>query len=82
VQCYLDTSIHLALICIPRVVRILEDCKGQLLAIPDEEIRSLRRLNDADVLPESADPGWSALVDRLMPSVSDDATRPQDRDHP
>jgi hypothetical protein len=38
---------QLELIGIPGVMRILEDAEGQLLVISEEEMRILRRLNDA-----------------------------------
>ena len=52
VRCYLEMYAHLALISIPGVMRMLEDLQGQLVVIPEDEIRLLRRLCDANVALE------------------------------
>jgi transcriptional antiterminator RfaH len=52
VRCYLEMYAHLALISIPGVMRILEDLQGQLVVVPDDEIRLLRRLCGANVALE------------------------------
>jgi transcription antitermination factor NusG len=49
VRCYLEMYAHLELISIPGVLRILEDSQGRLLVVPDDEIRLLRKLCDADI---------------------------------
>lgn len=49
VWCYLEMWTHLELISIPGVLRLLEDAEGQLLVVPDEEMRVLRQLSDAGV---------------------------------
>jgi transcriptional antiterminator RfaH len=49
VRCYLEMYAHLELISIPGVMRLLEDGQGQLLVMPVEEIRLLRRLSDSEV---------------------------------
>jgi hypothetical protein len=43
---------HLALISIPGVMRMLEDLQGQLVVVPEDEIRLLRRLCDANIALE------------------------------
>jgi transcriptional antiterminator RfaH len=52
VRCFLEMYAHLELISVPGVMRILEDTQGHLLVVPDEEIRLLRRLCDADICLE------------------------------
>ncbi len=44
VRCFLDHYTHLSLITIPGVIRLLEDADGQFLAVPEEEIRTIRRI--------------------------------------
>jgi transcriptional antiterminator RfaH len=52
VRCYLEMYAHLELISIPGVMRLLEDAQGQLLVMPEHEVRLLRRLSDSDALIE------------------------------
>jgi transcription antitermination factor NusG len=52
VRCYLEMYAHLELISIPGVMRILEDLQGQLVVVPEEEIRLLRKLCDANIAIE------------------------------
>jgi transcriptional antiterminator RfaH len=47
VRCYLEMYAHLELISLPGVMHLLEDTEGQLLVLPDEEMRLLRRLSEA-----------------------------------
>ncbi len=54
VRCYLEMYAHLELISLPGVMRILEDPQGRLLVVPEEEIRLLRKLSDADIGLERA----------------------------
>jgi transcriptional antiterminator RfaH len=54
VRCYLEMYAHLELISIPGVMRLLEDGQGQLLVMPEDEIRLLRRLSDSDACIEQA----------------------------
>ena len=49
VRCYLELYAHLELISIPGVMRILEDAQGRLRVVPDDEIRLLGKLCDADI---------------------------------
>jgi transcription antitermination factor NusG len=52
VRCYLEMYAHLELISVPGVMRILEDTQGRLLVVPEDEIRLLRKLCDADICLE------------------------------
>jgi transcription antitermination factor NusG len=52
VRCYLEMYAHLELISIPGVMRILEDLQGQLVVVPEDEIRLLRRLCDTNLAIE------------------------------
>jgi transcription antitermination factor NusG len=54
VRCFLDQYTHLSLITIPGVIRLLEDAEGRFLAVPGEEIRTIRRLLGARVYCERA----------------------------
>jgi transcriptional antiterminator RfaH len=49
VRCYLELYAHLELISIPGVMRILEDSQGRLRVVPEDEIRLLGKLCDADI---------------------------------
>ena len=49
VRCYLELYAHLELISIPGVMRILEDAQGRLRVVPEDEIRLLGKLCDADI---------------------------------
>ena len=49
VRCYLELYAHLELISIPGVMRLLEDTQGQLCVVPEDEIRLLGKLCDADI---------------------------------
>jgi len=49
VRCYLELYAHLELISIRGVMRLLEDTQGQLRVVPEEEIRLLGKLCDADI---------------------------------
>lgn len=49
VRCYLEMYAHLELISTPGVMCILEDLQGQLVVVPEDEIRLLRKLCDADM---------------------------------
>jgi transcriptional antiterminator RfaH len=49
VRCYLELYAHLELINIPGVMRLLEDTQGQLCVVPEDEIRLLGKLCDADI---------------------------------
>ena len=49
VRCYLDLYAHLELISIPGVMRLLEDGQGQLRVVPEDEIRLLGKLCQADI---------------------------------
>jgi transcription antitermination factor NusG len=49
VRCYLEMYAHLELITMPGVMHILEEPHGQLLVVPEDEIRVLRRLCDSDI---------------------------------
>jgi transcriptional antiterminator RfaH len=49
VRCYLELYAHLELISIPGVMRILEDPQGRLRVVPEDEIRLLGKLCDADI---------------------------------
>jgi transcription antitermination factor NusG len=52
VRCYLEMYAHLELISIPGAMRILEDLHGQLVVVPEEEVRLLRKLCDANIALE------------------------------
>jgi transcriptional antiterminator RfaH len=52
VRCYLEMYAHLELISIPGVMRLLEDLQGQLIVTPEEEIRLLRKLCEANIAIE------------------------------
>ena len=54
VRCYLEMYAHLELISIPGVMRVLEDLQGQLVVVPEDEIRLLRKLCDANIAIERA----------------------------
>jgi transcription termination factor NusG len=43
VRCVLDRTTELALISLPAVVQLLDDERGQLVVMPEEEIRRLQR---------------------------------------
>jgi len=47
VRCYLEMYAHLELMCIPGVMRLLEDGQGQFLVMAEDEIQLLRRLSDS-----------------------------------
>jgi transcription antitermination factor NusG len=49
VRCYLEMYAHLELISIPGVMQILEDAQGRLRVVPEDEMRLLRRLCDANI---------------------------------
>jgi transcription antitermination factor NusG len=51
VRCVLDCATELALISLPGVVRLLDDGRGQLVLIPEEEIRRLQRWSAGGVVP-------------------------------
>ncbi len=63
VRCFLDHYTHLSLITIPGVIRLLEDADGRFLAVPEEEIRTIRRLLGARVHCERAP--YQAAGDRV-----------------
>jgi len=54
VRCYLEMYAYLELISIPGVMRILEDFQGQPVVVPEDEIRLLRKLCEADIALDRA----------------------------
>lgn len=52
VRCYLELYAHLELISIPGVMRLLENPQGQVRVVPEDEIRLLGKLCDADITLE------------------------------
>lgn len=54
VRCYLEMYAHLELISIPGVLHVMEDERGQLMVISEDEIRLLRKLCNTDVALEGA----------------------------
>jgi transcription antitermination factor NusG len=49
VRCYLEMYTHLELITMPGVIRLLEDAEGQIVAVPEAEMRVLQQLSGAGV---------------------------------
>jgi transcriptional antiterminator RfaH len=52
VRCYLEIYAQLELISIPGVLRIVEDARGQLCIVPEDEIRMLWKLCGSDIFLE------------------------------
>jgi len=57
VRCYLEMYAHLELISLPGVMRLVEDSQaaGELLVIPEDQMRLLRQLSDAGLALERVD---------------------------
>ena len=54
VRCYLEMYTHLELITMPGVIRLLEDAEGQVMVVPEAEMRVLQQLSVAGVPLERA----------------------------
>jgi transcriptional antiterminator RfaH len=52
VRCYLEMYAHLELISISGVMYLLEDIQGQLVVVPEDEMRLLRKLCDTNIAVE------------------------------
>lgn len=52
VRCCLEIYTHIEVITTPGVMQLLDDGHGQFLVVPDEEIRTLRQLCEAEIPSE------------------------------